>query len=442
MGQTLSEPITKKESLFGGDEDFIFGLSSMQGWRISMEDAHLVDLNLSQPSSAGPKLRLFAVFDGHGGERVAQFCGENLSRIFTNTEEYEKGNYVKALEKAFLDVDKALLADDKFADDPSGCTATAVLLGHQNIVYCANAGDSRTVIGIKGIAKPLSFDHKPQNELEKERICQAGGFVDFGRVNGNLALSRAIGDFEFKQSKNLPPEKQIVTAFPDVVEHIMNESDEFIVLACDGIWDCKTSQEVIEFVRRGIAAQMSLDKIAENLMDNCISSTAEMGGVGCDNMTVIIVGLLRGKTEEEWYRLVSERVVNKDGPSAPPSAAKLKGPPVQTRLNDGKSLAERYLLSAAIPNVQSGIEDAEGVEVHQIDMAGVQQDGVADGFPSVGKCEQRVFEDASADEEETSLSSSPMREEGAVNGSSVELSSSVASDEARKYTSDDAEKNG
>ena len=51
-------------------------------------------------------------------------------------------------------------------------------------------------LGIKGRAKPLSFDHKPQNEGEKARICAAGGFVDFGRVNGNLALSRAIGDFE------------------------------------------------------------------------------------------------------------------------------------------------------------------------------------------------------------------------------------------------------
>ena len=101
-----------------------------------------------------------------------------------------------------------------------------------------NAGDSRSVLGIKGRAKPLSFDHKPSNEGEKARICAAGGFVDFGRVNGNLALSRAIGDFEFKKSADLPPEQQIVTAFPDVTVHELGDDDEFLVIACDGKPKC------------------------------------------------------------------------------------------------------------------------------------------------------------------------------------------------------------
>lgn len=69
---------------------------------------------------------------------------------------------------------------------------------------------------------------------EKARICAAGGFVDFGRVNGNLALSRALGDFEFKKSADLSPEQQIVTAYPDVVTHKISSDDEFLVIACDG----------------------------------------------------------------------------------------------------------------------------------------------------------------------------------------------------------------
>lgn len=69
---------------------------------------------------------------------------------------------------------------------------------------------------------------------EKARITAAGGFVDFGRVNGNLALSRAIGDFEFKKSAGLAPEQQIVTAYPDVVVHDIADDDEFLVVACDG----------------------------------------------------------------------------------------------------------------------------------------------------------------------------------------------------------------
>ena len=61
--------------------------------------------------------------------------------------------------------------------------------------------------------------------------------MDFGRVNGNLALSRAIGDFEFKKSADLPPEQQIVTALPDVTVHELGDDDEFIVFACDGKLD-------------------------------------------------------------------------------------------------------------------------------------------------------------------------------------------------------------
>lgn len=70
---------------------------------------------------------------------------------------------------------------------------------------------------------------------EKARITAAGGFVDFGRVNGNLALSRAIGDFEFKKSAELSPEQQIVTVYPDVTVHDIHDDDEFLVVACDGM---------------------------------------------------------------------------------------------------------------------------------------------------------------------------------------------------------------
>ncbi len=85
-----------------------------------------------------------------------------------------------------------------------------------------------------------------------------------------------------------------------------------------GIWDCQSSQAVVEFVRRGIAAKQDLDKICENMMDNCLASNSETGGVGCDNMTMVIIGFLHGKTKEEWYEEIARRVANGDGPCAPP----------------------------------------------------------------------------------------------------------------------------
>ena len=86
----------------------------------------------------------------------------------------------------------------------TGCTATVVLIT-KNEIYCANAGDSRTVIGRGGgtMCEALSEDHKPDNEDEKKRIVDAGGFVEENRVNGSLNLSRSIGDFEYKSKKDL-----------------------------------------------------------------------------------------------------------------------------------------------------------------------------------------------------------------------------------------------
>ena len=69
---------------------------------------------------------------------------------------------------------------------------------------------------------------------ERNRIVAAGGYIEFGRVNGNLALARALGDFEYKKNYAIAPEAQIITANPDIIEHEITEDDEFFVIACDG----------------------------------------------------------------------------------------------------------------------------------------------------------------------------------------------------------------
>ncbi|GAM84255.1 hypothetical protein ANO11243_022490 [Dothideomycetidae sp. 11243] len=329
MGQTLSEPVVDKKSDDGRDDRIAFGVSAMQGWRISMEDSHAAVLDLQpleddeelKPADSDIRISFFGVYDGHGGDKVALYTGEHLHKIIAKQEAFKKGQFEQALKDGFLAIDRAILNDPRYEEEVSGCTASVAICTKTKI-FVANAGDSRTVLGVKGRAKPLSFDHKPQNEGEKARICAAGGFVDFGRVNGNLALSRAIGDFEFKKSADLPPEQQIVTAFPDVTVHDTSDDDEFMVIACDGIWDCQSSQAVVEFVRRGIAAKQELHAICENMMDNCLASNSETGGVGCDNMTMIVVALLRGKTQDEWYQMIADRVAQGDGPCAPPEYGK------------------------------------------------------------------------------------------------------------------------
>ncbi|KAJ6673900.1 PROTEIN PHOSPHATASE 2C [Salix viminalis] len=119
-----------------------------------------------------------------------------------------------------------------FSGPTSGCTACVAIIRNNQLIV-ANAGDSRCVISRKGQAYNLSRDHKPDLEAEKERILKAGGFIHAGRVNGSLNLSRAIGD-----------------PIPDINTVELCDDDEFLVLACDGIWDCMSSQQLVDFSSR------------------------------------------------------------------------------------------------------------------------------------------------------------------------------------------------
>ena len=117
-------------------------------------------------------------------------------------------------------------------------------------LYVANAGDSRCIVCRDGKAIEMSFDHKPEDELERNRINKAGGKVtQDGRVNGGLNLSRAIGDHAYKTNKSLPLQQQMISPVPDVKKLTLQpETDSFIFLACDGIWNSLSSQEVVDFI--------------------------------------------------------------------------------------------------------------------------------------------------------------------------------------------------
>jgi serine/threonine protein phosphatase PrpC len=104
----------RKESAHGEDDRFIFGLSAMQGWRITMEDAHAAVLDLKskdseKPTASDKRLSFFGVYDGHGGDKVAHFAGDNIHTIIAKQEAYRKGEYDQALKDGFLAVDRAIL---------------------------------------------------------------------------------------------------------------------------------------------------------------------------------------------------------------------------------------------------------------------------------------------------------------------------------------------
>lgn len=125
---------------------------------------------------------------------------------------------------------------------------------------CANAGDSRSVlardsskaVNLETVA--LSEDHKPDCIDEKRRIEAAGGFVEDNRVNGSLNLSRSMGDFTYKQKTDKPYDQQMVIVVPEIMKvERQPGKDKFLILACDGIWDCLTSEQTVENMRKRLA---------------------------------------------------------------------------------------------------------------------------------------------------------------------------------------------
>ena len=100
--------------------------------------------------------------------------------------------------------------------DAIGCTSNVVYIDKAKMkIFVANAGDSRCVLGKNGEAVEMSIDHKPDGEVEIARIEKSGSTITEGRVDGNLNLTRSLGDLKYKGRTHLTPEEQAITANPD-----------------------------------------------------------------------------------------------------------------------------------------------------------------------------------------------------------------------------------
>ena len=316
MGPYLGTPNTAKDSEHGENGVCRWGATSMQGWRKSQEDSHIAHMDLPD------NVQCFGVFDGHGGKEVAIFVKDKFCEELVKLDAYKSKNYGEALRQCFRRMDIMLEEPDGQAQlrrimdstgsnaDPfmmpnredniaqlTGCTATVVLITPTHFI-CANAGDSRTVLGRSSgpaMCFPLSDDHKPDNEPERARIAAAGGFVEENRVNGSLNLSRSIGDFEYKSKPNLPYTEQMVTVDPEVRTVERQDADQFIMMACDGIWDCVTSEQGISQMRSalgGLKPGEQISKCIEELFDRIIATDIiSSAGVGTDNMTCVVIQL-------------------------------------------------------------------------------------------------------------------------------------------------------
>ena len=303
----------------------------MQGWRKRQEDAHLAEVSKGEKKD----IDVFGVFDGHGGKEISKFVSNHFldelvknKNLATNMELALKETFIKMDEimqtKEGIEEIKKYSRQSKEEDDRqskneppnsqmnllsklmtpkdpeandiymrTGCTACVMGVDETSKkIYFANAGDSRVVLCRKGVAEEMSTDHKPELESEKNRIYKADGWISEGRVKGNLNLTRGFGDLEYKQNKSLKPEEQMITANPDIKIIDYDKDIDFVIIGCDGIWDCLSNQSACEFVAKRLknTPDIKISKIIEEMLDEIVAKDLyNDSAVGCDNMTCIVI---------------------------------------------------------------------------------------------------------------------------------------------------------
>ena len=240
--------------------DIVFSISltvqeqkkiNTQGHRPYMEDRYSVKATNDSTS-------VYGVFDGHGGARASEFCVDFLLKNLITDESFATSP-PRALNRAFLKTDEQFLKVARSGFYEDGTTAIVAIVRDEEI-FVGNAGDSRAVLILKdaqdGVVE-LSQDHKPNRRDEQERIEKAGGIVvhvGVWRVEGVLAVSRAIGDRAFKE---------YVISRPDVLRYERTEKDAFLVLASDGLWDVMSNKQVADEIRSCSSVENAAKRLTE-----------------------------------------------------------------------------------------------------------------------------------------------------------------------------------
>ncbi|KYO32245.1 protein phosphatase 1E isoform B [Alligator mississippiensis] len=270
-------------------------IHAIKNMRRKMEDKHVCipDFNMLFNLEDQEEQAYFAVFDGHGGVDAAIYASIHLHVNLVHQEMFQH-DPTEALCKAFRVTDERFV--QKAARESLRCGTTGVVTFIRgNMLHVAWLGDSQVMLVRRGQAVELMKPHKPDREDEKKRIEALGGCVVwFGawRVNGSLSVSRAIGDAEHKP---------YICGDADSASTVLDGSEDYLILACDGFYDTVNPDEAVKVVA---------DHLKENNGDSSmvahklVASARDAGS--SDNITVIVVFLrdmnaaVNASEESDW----------------------------------------------------------------------------------------------------------------------------------------------
>ncbi|KAI9216669.1 phosphatase 2C-like domain-containing protein [Blastocladiella britannica] len=240
--------------------------------RRTMEDAHAIQAHFNETHGQG----FFAVYDGHAGRQAAQWCGEHVHPLLASLMSQFPGTPPPELLNEAFERTDAKLAE---LNIHSGCTAVVSVLlveGDRRILHTANVGDARSVLCRKGEAVRLTYDHKGSDPYEAKRVIDAGGFMMNNRVNGVLAVTRSLGDVSMKD---------LVVGNPYTTEIEITADDEFLILACDGVWDVMSDQEAVNLLLGLDDPRAAAELLVQQALEN----------MSTDNLSVIVVRFVHPK---------------------------------------------------------------------------------------------------------------------------------------------------
>jgi len=262
-----------------------YGYCVAQGVRPSMEDA----IDVSE-LDASPRTEFYAVYDGHNGTQAVEFVKRRLPSLLCSQCAPADSDMKQAMSEAFSETDKELLEEmqkqchtspPKDMDMSAGCVGCVALVGDARI-HIANLGDCRAIMCRKGEFVQLTVDHRADeaNAEERARLAELGVEVSCdGYLHGRIGVSRAFGDWVWSCKEKC----RGLICHPDVTTAEVTEDTEFLLLACDGIFEKMTSKEAGQIVRRRLRTTGSAKAAAESLVTHCTKRDVS------DNLSVLVV---------------------------------------------------------------------------------------------------------------------------------------------------------
>jgi len=266
-------------------------VAEMNGWRASMEDEHVVYIDDADSKEHNYKIHIFSIFDGHNGPEAAKFMSSELIQellpVLRNLSTFPERPQIsrrdqQLIKNAILKLDQKLMQSVKFAGCTLACAALFIPndLSKKTQMLSIHAGDARVLVidCEKSMVKFHTQDHKPINFEEQRRVERTGGHIsEDNRVNGDLAVSRAMGDYPLKSIPNTPLNKQPISAEPEISSFELIEKD-VILIACDGVFERMDNNQVAEFVSLRT-------KVNEEITGSLVGCSLSRGST--DNMSVI-----------------------------------------------------------------------------------------------------------------------------------------------------------